>query len=72
MSVPKFDVEDIEDAYAYYVLILGIPEDYFWHADVASVKSVALDKSAYDAWEASEQRKQAERARKEASRKSRR
>jgi hypothetical protein len=32
------------------VLILGIPESIFWHADIAFLKSIALDKSAYDRW----------------------
>lgn len=47
---PKFVLEDIEDYYTYYVLILGIPEDIFWYADYAFVLGVVENKSAYDAW----------------------
>ena len=48
--MPKFTLEDIEDFYTLYVLILGIPEDVFWNADVSFVMSVAENKRAYDAW----------------------
>lgn len=47
---PKFTLEDIEDYYTFYVLILGIPEDIFWNYDWSFVASVAENKSAYDAW----------------------
>ena len=49
-KVPEVPVEDIADAYAYYVLILGIPEETFWDADVWFVRAVAADKAAYDLW----------------------
>ena len=63
--MPDFALEDIEDAYTYYVSVMGISEDVFWHADVAFVKSIVANKAAYDAWLASEQRAAAERARME-------
>lgn len=63
--MPEFELEDVEDAYTYYVSVMGISEDIFWHADVAFVKSVVANKAAYDAWLASEQRAAAERARRE-------
>lgn len=47
---PKFTLEDIEDFYTFYVLILGIPEDIFWNCDVSFVMGVAENKRAYDAW----------------------
>lgn len=47
---PRFDLEDIEDYYTYYVMILEIPEDIFWNADVSFVRDVAANKSAYDGW----------------------
>ena len=47
---PKFEVEDVEDAYTYYVLLLGIPEDLFWNADYAFLLGVVENKSAYDGW----------------------
>lgn len=34
----------------YYVLILKIPEDIFWYADLSFLLGVAEDKAAYDAW----------------------
>lgn len=40
----------MEDAYTYYVLVLGVPADVFWNCDCAFVKSVAANKSAYEAW----------------------
>lgn len=47
---PRFDLEDVEDYYTFYVLILGIPEDIFWFADISFVKSVVANKQAYDGW----------------------
>lgn len=38
------------DAYTYYVLILGIPEETFWDADLWFVREIAADKAAYDLW----------------------
>lgn len=46
----------MEDAYAYYVLVLGLPEATFWEADVSFVADVCADKAAWDAWETGEQR----------------
>lgn len=50
--MPKFRLEDIEDYYAYYVLILGIPEDVFWNTDTSFVQWVAEDRAAYENWRA--------------------
>ena len=47
---PEFAIEDIEDAYTYYVLILKIPEDVFWFADLAFLRGVVDNKAAYDGW----------------------
>lgn len=49
------------DAFAYYVLILGMPEDLFWDAEPSFLKQVAADKAAYDAWAAYERGKAAEK-----------
>ena len=46
--MPKFEIEDIEDCYTYYVLILGISEEIFWNADYSFVLSVVENKSAFD------------------------
>ena len=47
-KIPKFELEDIEDYYTYYVLILGISEDIFWNADYNFLLSVVENKSAFD------------------------
>lgn len=46
--MPKYELEDIEDYYTYYVLILGISEDVFWNYDYSFVISVVENKSAFD------------------------
>lgn len=40
----------MEDAYTYYVLLLGIPEELFWNADMSFLLGVVEDKAAYDGW----------------------
>lgn len=47
---PKFELEDVEDYYTYYVLILEIPEDIFWYADYSFLLGVVENKTAYDGW----------------------
>ena len=47
-KIPKFQLEDIEDYYAYYVLCLGISEDLFWNADYSFLLSVVENKCAYE------------------------
>ena len=41
-------MEDIEDYYTYYVIILGISEELFWNVDVSFLISVLDNKLAYD------------------------
>lgn len=41
-------MEDIEDYYTYYVIILGVSEDLFWSVDLAFLVSVLENKLAYD------------------------
>ena len=48
--MPDIEIEDIEDAYTYYVLILGIPESIFWYADLSFLLGVVDNKAAYDGW----------------------
>lgn len=43
-------LEDVEDYYTFYVLILGIPEGVFWGLDFRALQSIAENKIAYDAW----------------------
>lgn len=54
MHVPKFEIEDVEDAYTYYVLILGISEDVFWGADISMLESIGADMNAYESWKNAE------------------
>ena len=53
--VPRFELETIEDAYTFYVLILGLSEVLFWTAPISTLRTVADDKTAYDGWRSSEQ-----------------
>lgn len=39
------------DKYSYYVLILGLGEDFFWHAPIAEVEKAVDNKNAYDGWQ---------------------
>lgn len=48
--MPDFILEDVEDYYTYYVLILKIPEDIFWYADISFLLGVVANKTAYDGW----------------------
>jgi len=44
--------ECVEDKYFFYVLELGISEDFFWNKPIASVERVAGNRMAYLAWKA--------------------
>ncbi len=48
--MPKFELEEIEDYYTYYVHILKINEDLFWNADISFIERVTKNKAAYDGW----------------------
>ncbi len=48
--MPKFTLDTIEDAYAYYVRILEIPESVFWNSMISELKTIADDKAAYEMW----------------------
>ena len=41
-------MEDVEDYYTYYVIILGMSEDLFWHVDLSFLLGVLANKLAYD------------------------
>lgn len=60
---PKFELEDVEDYYTYYVLILEIPEDIFWFSDYSFLLGVVENKTAYDGWLNSAIEKERNRAR---------
>lgn len=48
MKIPKFELEDWEDYYTYFVMILGMSEDIFWNVDISSLLSILDNKTAYD------------------------
>ena len=48
--MPKFQLESIEDYYTYYVQIMGVPEELFWHARLPFLERIVENKSAYDGW----------------------
>ena len=48
--MPKFKLEDIEDYYTYYVVLMGISEELFWNADISFIEFVSLNKTAYENW----------------------
>ncbi len=43
-------MEEIEDYYTYYVMIMEIPEETFWKTDLPFLDRVAENKTAYDGW----------------------
>lgn len=47
-KIPKFKLEDIEDYYTYYVLILNINEDLFWDCDYSFILSIVANKIAFE------------------------
>lgn len=38
------------DKYSYYVLFLGIGEDFFWDAPISEVEKAVDNKIAMDSW----------------------
>ena len=46
--MPKVVFETVEDYYSYFVMILGMSENMFWNADLSFLKTVYLNKCAYD------------------------
>lgn len=50
IKLPDFELEDIEDYYTYYVMILKLSEEIFWYADLSFVLGVVEDKAAFDNW----------------------
>lgn len=61
--MPEFKLEDLEDYYTYYVLILGISEDVFWNCDISFILSVVENKSAFDGFINYQRYKQEEKER---------
>ena len=55
IRIPEFDLDEPDDYYTFYVMILGISEELFWYADWSFVRDVAENKRAWDAWLSNEQ-----------------
>lgn len=60
---PRFELEDIEDYYTFYVMILGVSEDVFWHADISFIQAITENKRAFDAWLAYAREREMKKAR---------
>lgn len=61
MRPPRVSLDEPDDYYTLYVLVLGIPEALFWHGDWSFVMDVAADKDAWDGWLAAEREALADR-----------
>ncbi len=48
--MPKYAIEDVEDAYSLYVGVFGISEDVFWYSDISFLEKVVKNISAYQKW----------------------
>lgn len=48
--LPDIDFQDVSDCYSYYVGIMGVSEDVFWHCDIGFVRTVAINKQAFEKW----------------------
>lgn len=62
IRVPKLKLCEPDDYYVWYVLVLGIPEDLFWSADVSLLRDVAESKNVFDKWESGEREHAAKRS----------
>ena len=60
---PRFELEEFEDYYTYYVLIMKIPDSFFWETDIGTLDRICDNKIAYDGWLAQEMKKEGERSR---------
>lgn len=52
--MPEYMVDSIESAYVSYVVMAGVSEELFWHADLSFLLTVIGDKAAYESWRAVE------------------
>lgn len=60
--MPDFPLEDVEDYYTYYVLILDLPDNIFWYCDCSFVRAVAENMAAYNGWRNYTEEKEREKA----------
>lgn len=54
ISMPTIELYEIEDFYVYYVYILKISEELFWHADISFLNKVVANINAYEGWKSYE------------------
>ena len=50
IPLPDLDLNTVSDYYSYYVGIMEVPENVFWHCDIGFVKTVAINKQAFSKW----------------------
>lgn len=48
--MPKFELEEIEDMYVYFVHIVGISEGLFWYSEWSFLNNVAANINAFENW----------------------
>lgn len=59
--MPRFELEEIEDLYTYYVQINGIGEELFWHSEYSTLLTILENKHAYEGWKSYAEEKMMER-----------
>ncbi|MCD8207203.1 MAG: hypothetical protein LUD72_04610 [Bacteroidales bacterium] len=52
----------MEDAYSYYVFVVGISEDLFWNAEASELMTIVENKRAYENWLSYARQKLSERS----------
>lgn len=52
IKLPKFEIEEVEDLYTYYVIINKISEELFWYSEYKTLLTILEDKHAYENWKA--------------------
>lgn len=59
--MPKFELEEIEDYYCFFVHMMKISEDMFWYADIYFLDRCVENMAAYDSWHSYVMAKERER-----------
>ena len=57
-KIPKFELEEIEDFYTYFVQLMGISEELFWNSEWSFLLNILENKIAVDNWMAYERKRQ--------------
>ena len=54
-------MEEIEDYYTWYVIIMKLPDELFWKSEIRFLDRIVENKAAYEGWLAYATRKESER-----------